>query len=101
MRRNPKENWVITPDTHEAIIDQETFEKIQQICEKRYRITKMGKSSIFSGQVYCADCGCRLNNCITNKFEKRQDYFDCATHHMDRAQCKSHYIRESVLKQLV
>ena len=101
QRANPKENWIITPDTHEAIIDEETFNKVQRIREQRHRQTKTGKSSIFSGLVFCADCGSRLYYCTTNNFEDRQDYFECAMHHHDKSKCITHHIRAVILEKLV
>ena len=46
---NPVENQAIFPDTHERIIDDDVFEKVQEIRSQRHRMTRTGKSSIFSG----------------------------------------------------
>ena len=69
MRFNPVENQVITPNTHEAIIDEETFNKVQKIRESRHRLTKTGKSHIFSGLVHCYDCGSLMYYCTTKYFK--------------------------------
>ena len=53
------EKQAIFPNTHEAIIDEDVFEQVQVIRSKRHRMTSSGKSSIFSGLVYCADCGAK------------------------------------------
>lgn len=100
-RDNPKENWVITPDTHEAIIDEDTFNKVQQIREKRHRKTKAGKSHIFSGLLYCYDCGSNMYYCTTEYFESRQDFFECSCHHKNRKDCRTHFIRAEILEKLV
>lgn len=55
-RMNPIENQVVFYNTHPAIIDPEVFEKVQEIREQRHRRTKSGKSHMFSGLVFCADC---------------------------------------------
>lgn len=55
MRSKP-----IFPNTHEAIIEEAVFEKVQQVRQQRHRNTRTGRSSIFSGLVYCADCGEKL-----------------------------------------
>ena len=50
----------IFPGTHERIIDDNVFEKVQVIRQQRHRMTRTGRSSIFSGLVYCADCGSKM-----------------------------------------
>ena len=56
QRENPEENRVIFYTTHPAIIEQEVFDKVQEIRQQRHRRTATGKSSLFSGLVFCADC---------------------------------------------
>lgn len=97
---NPKEEWMIFRDTHEAIIDEKTFERVQEIRKNRRRPTKTGKTNMFSGLVYCADCGEKMYYCTTNNFEARQDYFTCSTSRKKGAEvCSSHYIRAVVLEK--
>lgn len=100
-RKNPVENQVITPGTHEAIIDEETFEKVQQIREKRHRKTKTGKSHMFSGLVYCYDCGGNMNFTSSSHNSENQAFFECYTHRNEKDKCSTHYIRASVLEELV
>ena len=100
-RKNPEENWVVTPDTHEAIIDEDTFNKVQIIREKRHRRTKTGKSHIFSGLIHCYDCGSNMYYCTSNNFESRQDFFECSVHHKNHSECRTHFIRAEVLERLV
>ncbi len=101
QRRNPIENQVITPDTHVPIIDMETFEKVQKIRESRHRRTKTGKSSIFSGLMYCYDCGDKMYYCTTSGFDASQDFFECTAHHKNKKECKTHFIRCGILENLV
>ena len=54
---HPREEWQIIPDTQEAIIDVDTFERVQELRCHRRRNTATGRTSLFSGLVYCADCG--------------------------------------------
>ena len=77
QRETPLENQAVFYDTHPAIIEQEVFDKVQEIRQQRHQRTKTGKSSLFSGMVYCADCGAKMRYCATNYFEKRQDHFVC------------------------
>ena len=101
QRENPEENRVIFYNTHPAIIEQEVFDKVQEIRQQRHRRTATGKSSPFSGLVFCADCNQKLYYSTTKYFEKRQDFFICSTHRANKDKCSGHYIRAVVLEDLV
>lgn len=101
QRENPEENRVIIYNTHPAIIEQEVFDKVQEIRQQRHRRTATGKSSPFSGLVFCADCKQKLYYSTTKYFEKRQDFFTCSTHRANKDKCSGHYIRAVVLEDLV
>lgn len=101
QRETPLENQAVFYDTHPAIIEQEIFNKVQEIRQQRHRRTKTGKSSLFSGMVYCADCGAKMRYCTTNYFEKRQDHFVCANYRSNTGSCSAHFIRAVVLEELV
>ena len=101
QRENPMENRRIFYNTHPAIISLEVFDKVQEICQQRHRRTKTGKSSLFSGMVYCSDCGAKMRYCTTNYFEKRQDHFVCANYRSNTGSCSAHFIRAVVLEELV
>ena len=101
QRENPEENRVIFYNTHPAIIEQEVFDKVQEIRQQRHRRTATGKSSPFSGLVFCADCKQKLYYSTTKYFEKRQDFLNCSTHRANKDKCSGHYIRAVVLEDLV
>ena len=101
QRETPIEKQAVFYNTHPAIIEQEVFDKVQQIRQQRHRRTKTGKSSLFSGMVYCADCGAKMRYCTTNYFEKRQDHFVCANYRSNTGSCSAHFIRAVVLEELV
>lgn len=101
QRENPEENRVIFYNTHPAIIEQEVFDKVQEIRQQRHRRTATGKSSPFSGLVFCVDCKQKLYYSTTKYFEKRQDFFICSTHRANKDKCSGHYIRAVVLEDLV
>src|SRR5574344_2015231 len=58
--KNDPSQWQIFENTHEAIIDRETFDIVQRIRDGRRRVTPMGKMPTLSGMVYCADCGSKM-----------------------------------------
>ena len=95
---NPVENQAIFLDTHERIIDDDVFEKVQEIRNQRHRMTRTGKSSIFSGMVYCADCGSKMQYGSSNNRDFSQDFFDCSLHKKNGSKCKGHFIRVKVLE---
>lgn len=99
QRKTPVEDQLVFYNTHPAIIDEDTFEKVQEIREHRHRKTVSGKTSMFSGLVFCADCHARMSYC-SEQNTKRAANFVCQSYRNNR-QCTTHYIRESVLKQVV
>ncbi len=64
-------------------------------------MTRTGRSSIFSGLVYCADCGSKMQYGSSNNGDFAQDFFDCSLHKKNREKCGGHFIRVKVLEQLV
>lgn len=57
---NDPSEWLIFENTHEAFIDQETFDIVQRIRDGRRRFTPMGEMPTLSGMLNCADCGAKL-----------------------------------------
>lgn len=99
--QNPPEKWKVFPDTHPAIIDRETWERVQELRKNKRRPTKTGRQSMFSGLVYCADCGAKLHYCTTVSFEDRQNHFRCSNYKSNTGTCSAHFIREMVLYDIV
>ena len=100
-RVNVLENQVIVPDTQEAIISEEEFNRVQEIRENRHRRTKTGKTNMFSGLVFCGNCGAKLYFSTSNSFSANQDFFTCSHHRLHKDECSGHIIRACVLEQLV
>lgn len=101
QRENPAEKQKVFYGTHPAIIDVEVFDKVQEIRRQRHRRTKTGKSSLFSGLVYCADCHEKMRYCTTSYFEKRQDHFVCSSYRSNTGTCSAHFIRAVILEDMV
>lgn len=59
---NPKEEWLIFEDTHEAIVDKETWELAQKLRKTPKRIDTLGEANPLTGLVFCADCGAKMMN---------------------------------------
>lgn len=100
-RENPTEKQAVFPGTHEAIVEMDVFEKVQEIRQQRHRRTRTGRSSMFSGLVFCSDCGSKLYYGATNNYKPENAFFDCSLHWKRKDKCGTHYISEKVLSRLV
>ncbi len=98
---NDRSEWQIFENTHEAIIDQETFDIVQKIRDGRRRLTPMGEMPILSGMLFCADCGAKLYQVRGRGWEHSKEYFVCATYRKQKGKCSSHQIRNVVIEQLL
>ena len=65
------------------------------------RPNRTGEISIFSGLLYCADCGEKLYYSVTNNYSREQAYFFCSNYRKSTANCTAHYTREKVVYALV
>lgn len=99
--RLPKEGWVIYRNTQEAIIDEKTFETVQQMRNVKRAYTKFNEPNMFSGLLFCADCGNRLTIQRIAK-HREADNFSCATYRKKKkGLCSSHRILVSELTEVV
>ena len=99
---NPVENQKGFEDTQPAIIEKGQWERVQELRKNKRRPTKTGKTSIFSGLLYCADCGAKLYFCTCNTYkDDSQNHFVCSNYKSNTGSCKIHYIREQVLYRIV
>ena len=97
----PEEEWQIIPNTQDAIIDEDTFKRVQELRENRRRPTATGRTSLFSGLVFCYDCGSKLHFCASKSLKPNQEFFRCAEYKDGRGSCRIHYIRNVVLEKIV
>ena len=98
----PKEQWKIFKNTHEPIIDEETWNTVQRIRSNKRRTTKTGKVSIFSGHLFCKDCGAKLYYCTSNNFTSTKDFYRCSNYKNNSTHsCTSHNIKDFTLRELV
>ncbi len=98
---NAKENRKLFENTHPAIVDKNTFDTVQEIRRNRRRPTATGKISIFSGKVFCADCGAKLHFQTSHYHKESQECFVCANYRSNTGTCTGHYIRAVTLNKLV
>lgn len=99
--KTAKEERKLFLDTHPAIVDEHTFQVVQEIRAHRHRPTATGKVSIFSGKVFCADCGAKLQYNTSNSFSVNQDFFNCGNYRSNTGTCTAHFIRAVTLEKIV
>ncbi len=103
-KKNPKETQYFFPDTHEPLIDNETFELAQKRLATRHRPTKSEEIDIFSGILFCGDCGYKMYLQQGAGTPERKHAYTCGNYRnrpRKMITCSTHYIRKSVLKELV
>lgn len=105
----PEDEWIRVEGTHEPIISQEIWDTVQSIDQKRVRknAASDGIRSVFTGLVYCAECGFKMRN-HTEKFTYkdgspgRYSSFICGNYaRSGKSACSIHTIYENVLEQIV
>ena len=114
----PKEDWVIIENTHEAIIDKETWELAQSLRKTPRRIDTVGVANPLTGLVFCADCGAKMYNhrnrnaCLHNgdKIDPKTglypyDNYNCSSYgisqYKDHRKCFGHYINTRALREII
>ena len=97
----PRNQWVIFRNTQEAIIDEKTFETVQQMRKVKRARTKYNEPNMFSGLLYCADCGNHLTIQRVAR-NRKMDNFSCATYRKKKkGLCSCHRILVSDLETIV
>ena len=103
---NPKEDWLIFKNTHEAIIDQETFDIVQKMrshkrSNQRYK-NRAGHENLFAGLVFCGTCGRKHYFCPQEKNRLNHDHYKCSGYRKPIYGCENpHYIQKSALIEIV
>ena len=103
---NSKEDWLIFKNTHEAIIDQETFDIVQKMrshkrSNQRYK-NRAGHENLFAGLVFCGTCGRKHYFCPQEKNGLNHDHYKCSAYRKPIDGCENpHYIQKSALIEIV
>ena len=92
---------VIIPNMQEPIISEEDWLKVQELRKNKRRPTKTGRTSLFSGLVFCPDCGAKHHFCASKSLRRDQEFFRCSNYKSGRGTCKIHFIRDVVLEDIV
>ena len=108
--KNDPSDWLIFENTHEAIVDSETWQLAQQVKRTVRRTDTTGVANPFTGLVFCADCGAKMYNHRgirkkANGKEYPSDFYNCSTYCLtierETKQCFSHNVSTKALTELV
>ena len=97
----PEDEWVITKDTQEPIVDEETWSTAKRIRENgKRRPNRLGEMGPLNGLIYCSDCGAKLHITRAVSIKATNEYYNCSRY-KNKFDCKSHRITRVALEKLV
>ena len=88
---NPESEWLIFENTHDPIWTEAIADAARAARQTRRRPTKMGEMGMFSGMMFCADCGSVMYQCRATNFRREQEYYLCAGYRKSRDFCGQTY----------
>ncbi len=98
----PEHEQVRIENTHEALIDKTTWDIVQDIRKHKRRRANMAEQNIFSGLVYCKDCGGTMVLHRARTMDAVKNNFMCSIYKKKgRENCSAHYIRETQLAEII
>ena len=99
---NPESEWVIFENTHDPIWTEAIADAVKLARQTRRRPTKMGEMGMFSGMMFCADCGSVMYQCRATGFRKDQEYYLCSGYRKSKDYCgTTHSIRTVIQEELL
>ena len=107
--KNDPSDWLIFENTHEAIVDPETWQLAQQVKRTVRRTDTTGVANPLTGLVFCADCGAKMyNHRGKRKKDGREygtDFYNCSTYTLtferETQMCFSHTVSTKALNALI
>ena len=94
---NPEEKQVVFENTHEPILDAETWERVQELRKQRKRPNRYDEVGLFSGILFCADCGSVMYQQRYQTEKRKQDCYICGNYKRRTKDCTAHFIRTDLL----
>lgn len=93
--------WTVIEDSHEAIISKIDFDSVQKVLKCDTRRSPDGKAvQLFSGMIFCGDCGASMVRKTVPAGEKKYVYYVCSAHKQDKS-CSPHRMRDTALEEIV
>ena len=94
---NPPEKQAVFENHHEPILDRETWERVQELRKQRKRPNRYDEVGLFSGILFCADCGSVMYQQRYQTDKRKQDCYICGSYKKRTADCTAHFIRTDLL----
>ncbi|WP_156072800.1 recombinase family protein [Faecalibacterium prausnitzii] len=94
---NPVEKQAIFENHHEPIIDTQTWERVQELRKQRKRPNRYDEVGLFSGLLFCGDCGSVMYQQRYQTDKRKQDCYICGSYKKRTADCTAHFIRTDLL----
>ena len=94
---NPIEKQAIFENHHEPIIDTQMWERVQELRKQRKRPNRYDEVGLFSGILFCADCGSVLYQQRYQNATRKQDCYICGSYKKRTRDCTAHFIRTDLL----
>ena len=94
---NPEDKVMVFEHTHEAIIDEATWERVQELRKQRKRPNRYDEVGLFSGLLFCADCGHVMYQQRYQNKNRKQDCYICGSYKKRTRDCTAHFIRTDLL----
>ena len=94
---NLPEKQAVFENHHEPIIDRETWERVQELRKQRKRPNRYDEVGLFSGILFCADCGSVMYQQRYQTDKRKQDCYICGSYKKRTADCTAHFIRTDLL----
>ena len=100
--QRPESERLRFENTHEPLIDRQTWEIVQSIRQHKRRRANFAEQNMFSGLVYCMDCGGTMVLHRAHTMDAVKNNFMCSTYKKKgKDVCSAHYIRELDLYAIV
>ena len=108
-RRLPPDQWLFFPNTHEAIVDQDTWDMANKLRKRSpRRVAKGTYTHRLSGLVFCADCGSRMGysappyeRIVAGTVRDSDSSYQCGNYRGSKRGCSSHHIKASDLEAAI
>jgi hypothetical protein len=101
--QNERDKWIITENTHDAIIDPQTWERVQKLRnDTKRKHTAMGEMGVLNGLLFCPDCKRRMR--IQRNHNNDFQYYVCSTYQSSRTghrQCSTHNTPRHFIEPLI
>ncbi|MDD6213747.1 MAG: recombinase family protein [Firmicutes bacterium] len=105
VKKIPRRDWIVIPNTHEAIVGREIFDAVNLSLDSRVPVRQRKYSYPLKGIIFCAECKSPLG--IVNRIYPENGvktdhfYFVCRRYQHNSSCCSSHTVKERIITDIV